>query len=575
MKKIIKALNYTLSLLLMLLAVVACDTEYSSIESDVLGSGNFNFGTADSSYSVIAYNQRLSGQQVNGLPANLLGFYDDPTYGKTTASIVSQLLPTLYNPTFGSDPILDSVVLTIPYYSTQTGVISERPVYRLDSLFLENNDSTKVKPIKLTVYENKYFLSSSNFTEAGDQNYFSYANISNNNGTNSVQTETSIINFEDQTGIKLFEGSFTPDNTTREVKSVTGENEVISYLRPAITLNLTTNDTQKALWDFLILAQENQTTLSDASNFLNHFRGLFIKAEAENNEGSMMMLNLLDTDANVVVYFSTDDDSDGERENKSYVLNFAGNIINTYINDYTTVITSINPDIENGDEELFIKGTEGSIAVIELFNDDEDKKFDCNCGKDSNGQDIIVNVTELDCFKKTYRKIDNNGNELDPINGQYELKRLLNEAHLVVYEDQGDTAIKEALNQFNRLYIYDLDNNAPILDYQSDPTTNTTSPLFSRSFSLGSRLKDNFGTKYKIKVTDHLLNILVRDAENPKLGLTLSNNVNISVNTETLNNDIESVPVTAVISPRGTALVGNAADQDRRIKLKLFYTETD
>ncbi len=583
MKKIFKALNFTLTLLFMLLAFIACDTEYNSIESDVLSKENFNFATADSSFSVVAYNQKLAAQQINGLPSNLLGFYNDPNYGKTTASIVTQLLPTLYDPTLGLDKQIESVILTIPYYSTQIDLLTTgEPIYRLDSLFVENNNiEDNTKKIRLTVYENKYFLRNFSITDPEGQNYFSNSNLADNNGDNSVQTETGIINFEDYTGIQLCDTLFTPRNEARELVTGEEDNETTSYLRPAIELNLSRTLSQKAFWQFMILDQEGQSSLSNTNNFLEHFRGLYIKAEAVDGEGNMMMLNLLDTDANIVINYTTDDDNDDERESKTYTLNFSGNILNTFINDYAPDVIPSVPDTENGDEKLYIKGNEGALAVIELFNDDDTKKIDCNCGKDSNGQDIIVNVTELECFKKTYRQTDDNGEELAPVNGQYQLKRLLNEAHLVVYEDKS-ISDNTALNEFNRLYIYDLKNNVPLLDYQSDPSVNTSNPLNSRSFSLGSRIEeeenddDQNSVKYKLKLTDHLLNILIRDADNPKLGLTLSNNVNITTNTELINSDITGIPATSVISPRGTILYGSGnTEEEKSVKLKLFYTETN
>jgi predicted TIM-barrel enzyme len=64
---------------------------------------------------------------------------------------------------------------------------------------------------------------------------------------------------------------------------------------------------------------------------------------------------------------------------------------------------------------------------------------------------------------------------------------------------------------------------------------------------------------------------------NPDLGLTVTNNVNISITTPVLNatNDIiTEVPSNTVITPRGTVLVGsNNQDPTTRIRLELFTTE--
>lgn len=571
MKKITNALKFTCILVAFSLAIVACDSEFSTIESDVLSEENFNFNTqVDSSTTVIAYNKPILAQQINGLPSNLLGFYKDPNYGSTTASIVTQVLPNRFNPVFGADKRIDSVFLTIPYFSTQTGINSTTgaPTFELDSIFTRNND-TIVKPIKLKVYENKFFLRDFNLEEAGVQNYYSVPNAT----SNTAQTEFETINFEEQKDFLICDTILKPSTENISIF----DNGVIDTpeSRPALRLNLAANSDAKDFWEAVILFQEGAASLSNANAFLNHFRGLYITAEAENDEGSMILVNLLDAGANIILYYSTDDNNDGERELGTYTLNFRGNILNTFINNYLPDAIPEEGDPENGDDKLFIKGTQGSIAVIELFNDDADKTIECNCGKDSSGQDIIKQETELNCFKKTYRKTDDNGNELPTVNGQFELKRLLNEAHLTVYEDDV-ISDNEVLNGGNRLYLYDIETGQPVLDFQSDPTANTTTPFLSRLFSLGRRQSDNRGIKYKIKLTDHLINILVRDADSPKLGIAVSNNVNL-INSSSLLNTDYALPLTATIAPRGTILIGNGDTNslDKKIKLRLFYTESN
>lgn len=575
MKKIFKALNLTFVLLFISLVFIACDEEYSVIESGVLSEENFNFeAEVDSTFTVLAYSQNLSAQQIDGLPSNLLGFYEDPIYGTTTASIVAQVLPNQFNPNFGLDAKIEAVELTIPYFSTQIGEENGEPIYKIDSLYVKNNKIENNKPIKLSVYENRYFLRDFTSNSLDERNYFSNANISENNGENIALTKTLPANFEAQKGFQFCDTILTISDKAR----VTG-NETTPFLKPALQLDLAKTETEKTLWETLILSQQGNLSLSNPNEFLSYFKGLFIKAEAVDNLGSMVLLNLLDPDANITITISSDNNNDGERETIIYRLNFFGNILNPIINNYNPSILPTNANTEIGDEKLFLKGTSGALAVLELFNDDETKKIDCNCGKDSTGQDIIVNVTELDCFKKTYRKTDDSGNELEPVNGFYELKQILNEAHLIVYEDSEIKGTIDSNNEdfhkHDRLYIYNLDNNTPISDYESDPSTINSDPLLSRSFGLGIREEDENGNfRYNIKLTDHLNDILLREGfNNSKLGLIISNNVNISQNTAILNNDnISGVPATALISPRGTVLYGSAADENKKIKLKLFYT---
>ncbi|MEW4923472.1 DUF4270 domain-containing protein [Algibacter sp. 2305UL17-15] len=585
MKNTCNALKYTCSLLLMLLVFNACDKDYSSIESDVLGGNNFNFSAVDSIFPILVYNKNLKAQQINGNGANLLGFHDDPDFGKTTASIVTQVIPSSFaNVDFGEEVEIDSVTLTIPYYSTQTGLEDGKPIYKLDSLFVEQNDPAKASPIKLTVYENKYFLSDLEPYSPDALNYFSKA-VDNSNTTDNfaITGGNTTINFDEHKDYKLCDTiGFKPSSEPISIKTITETDTTITYFKPAIKLELAASELDKAFWKTLIIDEQGNPTLSNANNFKNHFRGLYIKAEAIDSKGSMVLLNLLDSEANIVVHYSKKGATDTERVNETYKLNFIGNRLNTFINDYKPEVLVTNPDETNGDEKLYLKGTEGSMAVIELFPGDN--MIDCKCGVNQNGQPIIITTTPFDCFKKTFRKTDENGQELDPINGQYQLKRLINEAMLVVYEDESlyneEDPNKDVYHAYDRLLIYDLENNTPIIDYSTDPSADPTDPLTSRAFSLGRRITDDEEgvSKYKLRLTDHLNNILIRNGDNPKLGLVLSNNVNLFINTAILNGGdaITGIPSTTLIAPRGTILHGNnvAPENDnKRMKLELFFTE--
>ena len=155
MKKIIKALKFSIVFILMVSTFVACDKDFNTIESDVLGAENFNFATKeDSLWPVTAYNRKTEALEINNLVSNLLGVFNDPAYGQTKASIITQITPTTFNPDFGVNPVIDSVIINIPYFSTVNGSDDDGfPTYRLDSLY-GITDSNKDPKIKLTIYEN-------------------------------------------------------------------------------------------------------------------------------------------------------------------------------------------------------------------------------------------------------------------------------------------------------------------------------------------------------------------------------------------------------------------------------------
>jgi hypothetical protein len=151
---------------------------------------------------------------------------------------------------------------------------------------------------------------------------------------------------------------------------------------------------------------------------------------------------------------------------------------------------------------------------------------------------------------------------------------LINEAYLEFYVDQ--SASNE--DNPNRVYIYDIENNIPINDYFLDQTVNETStdskythlvPLSTETDESGVEQK-----KYKIRITEHLNNIIVRDSTNVKLGLVVSSNVGEASGKGVLDDNSLTIPVGSILSPKSIILHGsNSTDEAKRVKLNIYYTE--
>ncbi|WP_067144946.1 DUF4270 domain-containing protein [Pseudotamlana agarivorans] len=567
MKKTIKFLRYPIVFLLLVSAFISCDKDFNVIESDVLSDENANFNTKDTLWPIIAYNKKLDSLQINNLGntgnagsgGNLLGVFNDPAYGLTTASIVSQLVPVTLSPDFGENPVLDSVVLKIPYYSTIDSYDDDNnPEYKLDSLYGKSDSS-----IKLTIYRNNYFLRDFDptSTENTAQNYYSNGSSS----VNSVLNGTSVINFDDHIADPITpiysDPSFIPESKATITTVGEDDDEVITRESPAFRVKLDTT-----YWKTTIIDKAGDPVLSSNNNFKNYFRGLYFKTEAINADGSMLLLNLAATNANITLYYTS-----GEAESRiqnTYILNFSGNILNTFVNNYNITLT--NGDKTSGDDQLYLKGTEGSMAVVELFSG----QVDCD-------GDGVLDMDAIDCFKQTYRQLDENGNYIkDPLTNRFEVKKLINEAQLIVTEADGlPSGGYEDYHTYDRIYAYNLKTNNPTLDYSiGDATTNAADPLNSKIISLGQRSDDGV---FKIRLTQHLNNILFTDSiaeDTPtKLGLVLSTNVNYTDTGIILDSDDEvtEVPRASIISPRGTIIQGSttAIPVESRLRLRIFSSE--
>lgn len=542
MKKFIKTCKFIGVLSITSLAFIACQNDYNSLESDIEGIDNFD--TNSDKFAVVAYNKRVKPIQTNNFPSNFLGIYTDPIYGNTTNEIITQVVPTSTNfdPDFGTDPEFTHAYLTIPYYSKQKDSNGNELEYDLDSLYGNT-------PIKLSIYRSNYFLRDYNpATEsAGQQLYYS-----NNNefGTPSNLGELLYYN-------PTFKASASEQIIEEENED--GILEEVGRIAPALRVPLLNPEisTDVYFWETLLFDKQGMPELSNANNFKDYFRGLYFKVELADGEmeGQAFMLNFLSSAASLTVYYNNWVDGEIVRNNK-FTMNFRGNRASTITLDpvATSLLNNANnsADTTNGDTSLYLKGGEGSIAVVNLFQDQ----------------------AELDEFNLLYK--DANGNP----------SRLINEANLIFYVDDvassllidDDDANKK--QQPNRVILYDIKNNTPIVDYFYDLTTVTTNPIDSKlNFSsILERDSDGKGVKYKIRLTEHLNNILLRDSTNFQLGLYITSNINEISNSYVLNDGIlDGIPVGTGLSPKGTILYGSNENvpEDKRVQLEIYYTQPD
>nr|WP_321232622.1 DUF4270 domain-containing protein [uncultured Psychroserpens sp.] len=547
MKKRKIALKNLAVVTLLVSCFIACDKDFADIESDIINNDNAShFDTNSQDFDVIAYTKVLDPVQTNTLPINMLGVYNDPSseYGTTTASIVSQISSPAINPDFGEGVQLDSVILTIPYFSTPTEITDEgETLYQLDSVFGS-------EPIKVSLYESTYFLRDINPDNDDDINapqlYYSNMSTGLDNISSALLEAIEIpVNNGD---VDL--NSFVPSD--EQIRLTNEDDELTGLLAPSLRLSLGVG-----YWFNKIIEMQGEPELSNLNNFRDYFRGIYIKAESLGASGNMTLLNLASSGANITLFYTKDNDLGEEvRLDGTYVLNFNGNRVNFISNDFT-----IPPgDDTTGDANLHLKGGQGSIAEIKLFN-----------GENIDDDTTTNNIFET--FKNEFVETDEEGNFVSS-------KKLVNEANLVFYVNQDLVNGSEP----ERVYIYDVDNQRPLPDYTLD-VANTSFPQFSRINHLGrlQREGDEFdgdGIKYKLRITEHINNLLLRDSTNVKLGLSVSGNINLENNT--LQYDIlsmlseidETIPVSAIVTPRGTVLIGNnTLDEEKKLYLEIFFTE--
>ena len=539
-----------LKILLIALIITSCEKDFASFDSEVINSDNaINFSTNSVEYSLTSRSEMVNPVQTNNLPSFLLGSYNHPQFGRSNSSFVGQMVPSEYNHDFGDNVVLDSVVLTIPYYSRGIDTSEEGDItYEIDSVY---GDS----PIKISVYRNNFFFRTfdpfSDFDTS--QSYFS-------NGSLSVEE---VIDSGQLEGELLFEiDDFVPsaDQINLTQIDTTGNPYVAQRIAPALRFKL--NNPNENFWESNFFENEGNQVLTNEPNFKEFFRGLYIKVESS-SDGSMMLLNFASSNTKLTIHYTSDNTNIGDSDTGSvdeietnqheYVMNFSGNLINLFENE--TVVDVDLMDQTNGNENIYLRGGEGIISTIDLFSG-------TTIGDD--GEEI----SEFDLFKDFfYDEISD-----EPI-------RIINEAYIEFFVNQGFSNNDEP----ERIYLYNYEQNSALIDYFLDQSVssltinakiNHLEPLVRDS------LDDDRGIKYKIRITEHLNNLILRDSTNAKLALGVISDVASVQNFKILGDNSESenksLASGVILSPKGTILHGNlSSDIEKRPKIKIYYTEPE
>lgn len=503
------------AILIVIIALASCQEDLSTIGSEILGTEPPS-GVLDDSQTIIAYSKKLNPVQTNRLPAYQLGVYNDAVYGKSNISLLTQLRMESYEPKFGDEATVDSVFVYIPFFSSSTTVDST-VTYELDSIYGNS-------PIKITISESKYLLRDLD-PDTGFEKIQPYYSNQGPIFTSNLGVELATVE------------AFVPSDEGFVLRK--GEDDE-RKLGPGLRVAL-----PKSFFQEKIIDKEGEQELRNSNNFKNYLRGLHFQVESPTNDGSLFIFDV--AKAYVDIHYSFDKADDATvRDQKSFKLNFGDVTVNAFDNAPLPQFIQSNLDNPNtitGNENLFIRGGDGIISVLELFGEDSD----------ANG---VPDELELLRAKKW----------------------LINEANLIFYVNQD--LMPGGTNEPERILIYDLKNNNVLVDYLMDPT-GAMPPLNAVTTHLGrlDRGSDGKGNFYKLRITNHISNLISKDSTNVPLGIVVSQNV-INRTTqklfEVMEPSIETVPSSDVVSHEGTILYGNAAaDPEKRLKLQIYYTKEE
>ena len=488
----------------------ACSSnDFNEIDGGLLKNPNFDTNVFTATIQVSQVKE--SAVQTNGLGGYLLGQYSQVPFGTKSATIVAQVTLPAVNPTFGTKTQVSENSENKSENETVTEAYLYIPFFNPNSSNSNASYSQNVEYTLDSIYGNRDASFQVNVREL---NYF----------LSDIDTDLNAkVYYSNDTNITSNLGASIVSNTTSTYtisnKAITryqfdnpqtSEDEskkVQDVLAPGLRIPLSTNFFQTK-----IINKEGSSELANANEFKKYFKGISISA-SNFSKDLMMLLNMANAKIEIVYSYETSGTNSTTTETRKnrYELSLNGITVNLFNNSGENLTDS---------SKIYLSGALGQTASITISDTD------------------IANIKSQ--------------------------KLMVTDASLLLYVDNSVSYTKEP----ERLFIYNTQTGAVLVDYQYDPTSNADSSAYSYLYHLGKLQKENGkGAFYQLRITNHILNLVNEIGTNVPLGIVVASNVK-NTNSGAYLRDTNTkgkILSSAVVTPLGTVI--------KDVKLRISYSQ--
>lgn len=294
------------------LALASCEKSTGEIGLDFVDGSQFAFGTK-SAVAIRTHTESFDSLVTLRPAALLVGSYQDPIFGRPTASFATQLVLSSVAPDFGANPTVDSVFMILPYAGWY-------------------GDTTASFHIKVR-------RSDSALT---DSVYYAFSTVT--------------------AGETLCDTSFVPKAGVKILRNGTRVGETSMFLK----LN------RQKFQEWIVDASTaNPSVLASNAAFLEYFKGLIVSG-GPNNE-TMYQFNPGDASAKVRIFYTNDsiraDTSAAGKDYGVYDLLWTSGVQSFNMITYDRSQAAFDlaaQDTVLGESSVYIQGLGGAVTVLNL-----------------------------------------------------------------------------------------------------------------------------------------------------------------------------------------------------------------
>jgi hypothetical protein len=558
------------------IAICSCNKKFNDVGTELLP--NNKFGANKIIYPVKASHDLVNVIQTNNGSALQLGEINDLLFGGTSAAIISQIDLNSFSPVFGELSAEREIDSSFNELETITDVWLEIP------FFTNQKDSDGDGLIDIYDIDDNDYDSDSDGDGVSDID-------ERNNGTDPLNADT------DNDGTHDGEDTDTvnpnPDAKLYAIDSLFGDrnasfdvevNKLNYFLRQLDPFN--NFETYQAYYSDFLISNHKQSKLANEKISLNfseiirdsidnipprfrvaldknlfqdlvidkegnielssnvYWRDYFRSISVEVSNFSNPLLMLLDTNKMIIRLeysykkeITGSDPTEIEDVASEFLLNASGTIKFNTLNQTIAPSSDLNSIIADEEpSQIALSGGLASTANITFFED-------------------------IELLEEIKNK-----------------PWVINEANLTFHVDQ-QAVENYGLSLPKRLYVYNSNTQTPIIDFSLDATS--TSSLNKLIYGGFLTEEEGDSTKYyKVRLTDHIRNIISNDSINVPLRVAITNDIpnqaQLTMATASGGN-IKKVPAGTVVTPKSAVFVGpSPAKQDNmdlKLQLEIYYTE--
>ncbi|MCC2590933.1 DUF4270 family protein [Chryseobacterium sp. MFBS3-17] len=324
-----------------------CEPETDNLGEQFFTGSELNVDSVD----VIAYNidnNDTIRTDASEISVGALGAFSEGVFGMQKAAYVSQVRLANYDPEFGDNPEIDSVVLVMKplYDASESDVVTDEdyiypvgdvPAKKVVTTYPVLKYGKEDQDLTIRVHEVTEFLGASTDKTYSDKT----------------------VGYSTELGSYVFNGKISSTAITRD-----SDNNSLYSHDASLRIPLS-----NAFFQQKIIDQEGSADLNDAANFIRYFRG--VRIAVDENDGYIFRFTPSATE--IVMYYKYDKDENGTITRTPATFKLPMGDLNARFGQYTynrtdtpAAVAMSNINTTTGDAKLYAQGMGGPSFGIRI-----------------------------------------------------------------------------------------------------------------------------------------------------------------------------------------------------------------